>query len=177
MGCTKSKLVGPEVIENYPSFIRHEMHLTGPLLGPEATVKLAEVILKLPQLISVDLSKNSLKDMGGPDNVAAVIEALTHCEVLNTLKINNCQLGDDGAKAVAKHLPKLTVNRLELQGNGIQKEGMLALFEALAQSKARLVFLEDNLKCKEGSDEWMAVMHAENEASNARQRNLQVFMR
>ncbi|CAK0848215.1 unnamed protein product [Prorocentrum cordatum] len=67
-----------------------------------------------------------------PAQVAGLAGCLRLCARLEKLDLNNCNIGDDGAQALAKALPSMPgLQYLHLPSNGIGDDGAQALAKAL----------------------------------------------
>ena len=127
---------------NNSSTIRY-VDLRGNNIGGEGVQYIASVIQVRNVIEQLDLSDNPIQNKGA----IAIGMALMRNVSISKLFLQNCMIGDGGARTLAKSLlvPKAPNDGLEvlvLAGNPINDDGVLALAGALASGKTHLVNLD-----------------------------------
>ena len=92
-------------------------------LKPASIAIFAETLRSCEHLQILHLESNNLKSKEG----ANLLKGLKYCTCLQTLKLLNCEIGPQNAKALAYGINELPLKEVELIGNAIGPEGALAL--------------------------------------------------
>ena len=110
-----------------------QLNLHDNRIGSEGAKSLADALKVNASLTSVDLSRNSVKDV----DVSAICEAVQRnkeCK-LAALNLMNIGIGPDGAKAVAALCSvSASLTQLDLSGNELGPEGAKALAPGLVSA-------------------------------------------
>ena len=92
-------------------------------LKPASIAIFAETLKTCEHLQILKLESNNLNSKEG----ANLLKGLKYCTCLQTLKLSNCEIGPQNAKAIAYGIKELPLKEVELVGNAIGPEGALAL--------------------------------------------------
>jgi hypothetical protein len=92
-------------------------------------------------LTKLDISSCCLQPVG----VAALMAGLAACNSLNTLILTRNNFGDQGAAAIAKALPQMSLGNLDIGHNSIRPGGATLIARALAKATV-LSFLSEFLE-------------------------------
>lgn len=127
------------VVQALGSSQLEELVLTDNLLGPKAGQLVAELLLQVPSLATVDLSENFLQEEGA----AMIAKVLRGRPVLATrlsLDLSSNDLRVAGAKALASLLEMDAVRSMELASNRLHDFGIKAMAQVLKGNRC-LTFL------------------------------------
>ena len=132
--------------------------------GPKEACALTEVLPRFSSCHKLILSYNNI----GTRGAAAIFNALHAAPLLQSVGMRFCELGDDGATAIAAVLKQnSTLTSLDLSGNtDMGDAGVLALAEAV-DCNTTLKSLNLSL-CEFGNDEEQAVLRNAAAASNGK---------
>ncbi len=108
-----------------PSRIAH-LSLNINMITQSGTKELVKALARIGTLSFLDLSQNSL----GSENASALFDSFVR--PMEELKLARCEIGDKGAKALARAISRGGFRRLTLDCNQIGAEGIAAVAEAIA---------------------------------------------
>lgn len=116
-----------------------ELILTDNLLGPKAGRLVAELLLQVPSLVTVNLSENFLQEEGAAMFAKVLRGAAPRARLSLDLSSNDLRVA--GAKALSSLLETDAVRSLELAANRLHDFGIKAMAQALKGHRASLIFL------------------------------------
>lgn len=116
-----------------------ELVLTDNLLGPKAGRLVAELLLQVPSLVTVNLSENFLQEEGAAMFAKVLRGAAPRARLSLDLSSNDLRVA--GAKALSSLLETDAVRSLELAANRLHDFGIKAMAQALKGHWASLIFL------------------------------------